>query len=186
VGTRTHGFVDYHVPEAIRREPCQILAVLAASTPDCLAVEQYWRVNDPGHETDSTDSWSVFQRGGDDLNGWWFDGPGGMSILFGPQVAGVHAGARWRGFLTIPALRQVHRTAFAAIARAVGGTGILFVPCYAEELSEAANDGKSFDECLRLMEERWGPVQGDLDEIRPRVIADCERCPPQVWYLEPL
>jgi hypothetical protein len=56
-----------------------------------------------------------------------------MGIRFGPQVAEIYAGARWRGFLTIPALRQVHRAAFVAIARAVGATGILFVPCYADK-----------------------------------------------------
>jgi hypothetical protein len=186
MGTRTRGIADHHVPDEIRREPPRVLPILSASTPECLAVEQYWRAHDPGHKPDQTSSWSVFERGGDDLNRWWFDGPGCMSIRFGPQVAEVFAGARWRGFRTIPALRQVRRTAFAAIGRAVGATGILFVPCYAEELFEAADDGKSFGECLRLMEDRWGPVQGDLDDIRPGVIADCERCPPQVWYLEPL
>jgi hypothetical protein len=109
-----------------------------------------------------------------------------MRIRFGPRVAEIFAGARWRGLLTIPALRQVHRAAFTAIARAVGATGILFVPCYAEELVAAVDNGRSFDECLCLMEETWGPVQGDLDEISQRVLADCERCPPRVWYLEPL
>jgi hypothetical protein len=151
-----------------------------------LTVEQYWRAHDPWHKPDPTDSWRVFEAGGDDLDHWWFSGPGCMSIRFGRQVAEIDAGARWRGFLTIPALRQVHRAAFAAVARAVGATGILFVPDYAEELSEAVIDGNSFDECLLLVEQTWGPVQGDLDEISQRVIAECDHCPPKVWYLEPL
>jgi hypothetical protein len=178
--------MDYDLPDDVRREPPQLLPFLSAATSACLAVEQHWRAHDPWRKPDPTDSWSAFERGGDDLCGWWFRGPGGMGARFGPQVAEVFAGARWRGFLTIPALRQAHRAAFAAVARAVGATGILFVPCYAEELSEAAEAGSSFEQCLRLMEETWGPVQGDLDEISPQVIADCEHCPPKVWYLEPL
>jgi hypothetical protein len=185
MGTRTHGFVDYHVPDDVRREPPRMLPTLAASNPACLAVEEYWRVQDPTYKAPAV-SWSFSIPRGDDLNGWWFHGPGGMSVQFGPQVAQIMAGARWRGFLTIPALRQVHRAAFAAIARAIGASAILFVPCYAEHLAEAMSGGKSFDACMRLMEETWGPLQGDLDEMSPRVIADCEHCPPKVWYLEPL
>jgi hypothetical protein len=187
VGTRTRGFVDYRVPDDVHREPSRMLPLLSASTHECLAVEQYWRAQGSSRKPNPTDSWEACNElGGNDLSGWCFDGPGSISMRFGPHVAEIYAGARWRGFLTIQALREVHRAAFVAIARAVGATGILFVPCYAEELAEAAMDGKSFEQCLRLMEETWGPLQGDLDEITPRVIADCGHCPPQVWYLEPL
>jgi hypothetical protein len=104
-----------------------------------------------------------------------------MSIRFCPNVAEIVAGARWRGFLTIPPLRDVHRAAFLAIARAVGATAIIFIPDYADELIDAAEEGKGFEECLKLIEEKWGPMEGDLDEIRPAVIANCATCPAKVW-----
>jgi hypothetical protein len=186
VGTRTRGFADYRLSEDVRREPLRLASLLSASTPPCLAVEQYWRAHDPWHKPDPTDSWSVFRRGGGDPAGWWFEGPGRMGVLFGPSVAEILSGARWRGFLSIPPLRQAHLAAFVAIGRAVGATGIIFVPDYAEELAEAATAGRSFDECLRLMDETWGPVQGEPDEITKAVVTDCERCPPRVWYLQPV
>ena len=150
MGTRTRGFVDYHVADVARRDSLQMLQLLSVTIPACLAVEQYWQANDPFHEPDATDSWGVYQRGGDDVRGWWFVGPGGMGIRFGLRVAEIYAQARWRGFLTIPALRKVHRSAFAAIAQSADATGILYVPDYAWELSEAMVSEASFDQCLRL------------------------------------
>ncbi len=185
MGTRTLGLLDYHLPQDVRREPLRVLDLLGASIPACLAVERYWQANDPDSEADPTGSWGVYDRDGEELTHWWIGGPGGMVIRFGPRVARVRASARWRGFLTIPALRQVHRAAFAAIGRAVGATRILLVPDYAEELIEAAEGGKSFDECVRLMQTSWGPAQGGLDQIgepsRPSVIIALRGC--GIWSL---
>lgn len=182
MGTRVEGFVDYHLPGDFQTDPRQILQILSASIPACLTVEQYWRTNDTWHEPDSTDAWRILDTG--DLPGPWLRGPGGMDIQFFPRVATIFAAARWRGFLTIPAMRQVHRSAFTAIGQAVGATGIIIVPDYAAELIDAAAGGSTFEDCLRLAEDRWGPVQGDLNEISEPVIRDCEHHPPQVWYLE--
>jgi hypothetical protein len=186
MGTRTRGFVDLHLSNEIRSESGRVVSLLARATSACLEVEQYWRSADALREPNARDSWSVYKGAADDLNKRWFSGPGSMNVHFGLRVAMILCGARWRGFLTIPALRKVHRKAFLSIARELGATAIMFVPDYAEELAGAMDDGKSFDECLRLMESTWGPLQGDLDEISPRVIAECENCPPKVWYLEHL
>jgi hypothetical protein len=187
VGTRTRGFIDYRPLDDTAASPAAILRILETTTHDCQAVEDYWLANDPWYEPDRSAAWGIFQKGETDLLGdhWWFAGPGHMSIRFCPKVAEIVAGARWRGFLTIPRLREVHRAAFLSIARAVGATGIIFVPDYADDLIDAAEEGKSLEECLRIIEEKWGPMQGDLDEIRPAVIADCATRPPKVWFLQP-
>jgi hypothetical protein len=186
MGTRTRGFIDYRHSDEVDHAPDAMLRILEATTPACQAVEDYWREVDPDYEPGIFRTWGVKDREDNArlLHTWWFAGPGHMSILFYPNVAEIFAGARWRGFLTIPRLREVHRAAFLSIARAVGATGILFVPDYAEELAEAADEGKGFEECLQLIEEKWGPMQGDLDEIPPAVMADCDSCPPAVWFLE--
>ena len=33
------------------------------------------------------------------------------------------------------------------------------MPDYADELIDAAEEGKGFEECLKLIEEKWGPMQ---------------------------
>lgn len=187
MGTRTRGFIDYRHSDEVVRSPDDILRILETTTPTCRAVEEHWRENDSYYEPDRFLTWGVFKKGESDQlkDHWWFAGPGHISIRFCPNVAEIFAGARWRGFLTIPLLRDVHRAAFLAIARAVGATGIIFVPDYAHELIDAAREGIGFEECLKLIEEEWGPMQGDLDEIRPAVIADCASCPPKVWFLQP-
>ncbi len=187
MGTRTRGFIDHNRTGGINRPPDAMLRILETTTPACRAVEEYGRENDSFYEPDRFLAWSVFEKGESDQlqDHWWFAGPGHMSIRFCPNVAEIFAGARWRGFLTISPLRDVHRAAFLSIARAVGATGIIFVPDYADELIDAAEEGKGFEECLKLIEEKWGPMQGDLNEIRPAVIADCATCPPKVWFLQP-
>jgi hypothetical protein len=187
VGTRTRGFVDYRQRDDVDRSPDAMLRILETTTPACQAVEEYWRDNDTYYEPGRFLAWAVWEKGESDelKDHWWFAGPGHMSIRFCPNVAEIFAGARWRGFLTIPPLREVHRAAFLSIARAVGASGIIFVPDYADELIDAAEEGKGFEECLKLIELKWGPMQGDLDEIRPAVVTDCASCPPKVWFLQP-
>lgn len=187
MGTRTHGFIDYRQRDDVDRSPDAMLRILEPTTAACQAVEEYWRDNDTYYEPGRFLAWGVWEKGETSQlkDHWWFAGPGHMSIRFYPNVAEIFAGARWRGFLTIPPLRAVHRAAFLSIARAVGATGVIFVPDYADELLEAAEGGKDFEECLKIIEEKWGPMQGDLDEIRPAVVADCATCPPKVWFLQP-
>jgi hypothetical protein len=187
VGTRTRGYIDYRYSDEGVWSPGAILRVLEKTTLACRAVEEYWRENDPHYEPDRFLDWAIFDKGESDQlkDHWWFAGPGHLSIRFCPKVAEIFAGARWRGFLTISPLRGVHRAALLAIARAVGATGIILVPDYADELVDAAEEGQGFVECLKLIEEKWGPMQGDLDEIRPAVVADCATCPPKVWFLQP-
>jgi hypothetical protein len=188
VGVRTRGFVEYRLPEAARHEPERILRILSQSTRTCREVEHYWRTHDPSHTPELVPTWSmsVFRNDVDDLSRWWFHGPGSMKVRFGPQVAQIFAGARWRGFLSIPALREVHHAAFRSIARSLIAKRILFVPDFAEQLDEAVYDGASFDACLRLMEATWGPAQGSLCDISPQVVAQCEHGQPEGWYLEPV
>lgn len=187
VGTRTLGIVEYQVPDAVHCEPAQLLSLLSEATPACLAIEQYWRTHDQLHEPDLAAGWSIVERGENELSGWKFDGPGGMSIRFGSRVAEILAGARWRGFLTIPALREVYVAAFVGIALVVAAPAILFVPDYAyDDLAEMVEGGASFEQCRQLLAATWGPCQNSLDAISPEVVADCENCPPQVWYQERL
>ena len=187
MGTRTRGFIDYRHSDEVAGSPIGMLRVLETTTPACRAVEEYWRSHDSWYEPDPFVAWRVFEEGKTELLGdhWWFAGQGRMNIRFCSEVAEIFAGARWRGFLTIPPLRDVHRAAFLSIARAVGATGIIFVPDYADDLIEAAEEGKCFGECLSIIEKKWGPMQSDLDEIQPSVVADCATCPPKVWFLQP-
>ncbi len=184
VGTRTCGFIDYHHSDEVDGHPNAILRILETTTPACRAVEEYWRGNSSDYEPDRFVAWKKGE-GKYLKDHLWFSGPGRISIRFCSNVAEIFASARWRGFITIPPLREVHRAAFLSIARAFGVTGIIFVPDYADELIDAAEEGKSFEECLKLIAEKWGPTQGDLDEIRPAVVADCVTCPPKVWFLQP-
>jgi len=186
MGTRVVGVAEHHIAAALRATPHNLSAILTAATQACTEVDRYWSGLDPQPLTVTrADSWRTIQRGDDDtVTEWWFGGPGGFSIHFRPHVAEIHAGARWRGFLTIAELRHVHLIAFKEIARAVGSSAIVFVPCYAEELFEAAANGSTLEECVQLLERNWGTGQNTLNRIDPRVIRECDRTPPKVWYIE--
>lgn len=184
MGTYTEGWVDFSLPEIEHPDEERVTTLLSQSLPACCAVDTYWQTVDPGSGLDRREHWHVWSAMQDDHVVYSCWGPGGMSIWLGPCIAHIHAGVRWRGFLTIPALQQVHRSAFTAIARAIGSTRIFYVPDYAEFLLEAMDDGQTFDQCRRLLEAEWGPTQGTLNEISESVVAECEHCPPDVWYLE--
>lgn len=186
VAIRLSAYVDFYLPEGVSQDSGQLASLLSRSTPACMAVKAYWQRVDPDDDVRWWDSWLVSKVCEENYIAQECWGPGGIGFVLGCRIANIYGLARWRGFLSFPPLRQVHRTAFTAIAEAVGATQILYVPDSEDILLSAMHEGRTFEECLQLAEAKWGPAQGSLDDISNSVIADCDSCSPSVWYFERL
>ncbi len=100
-------------------------------------------------------------------------------------AANIHTTGRWRGFLSIDPLRQVHLQAFRSIARALGATSLAYFADN-DHVDDLFWDGKPQEECIALLERMLGPPQPSLESIDPAVVKATARGVPSVWFLEKL
>src|SRR5215469_13558966 len=127
MGTRINVIFEHQVRDY--QDHTATIKLLASTIPATLAVANYWRTlaDDPKSKDNCQDSWTVFSPNSSE--GYLrYDGPGALYLRFGPKVAEIFTGARWRSFLSIEPLRQVHLTAFRNIARHLGGSRLIFFP----------------------------------------------------------
>lgn len=187
MATRTRAFLDHQLPGSLLLKPLALVALLTPAIPACQAVHEFWVTTDPSTERDDASSWKILEQDANGQGFLGFGGRGGIGIEFGSRIVEISTAARWRGFLTIPPLREVHHTAFTAIAHTVGATRIVLTPSYVvDSMAELLDDGVSLDELIGVLEQDWGSAQRTLDEISDEVMVACEHCPPRIWYLDRL
>lgn len=185
MGVRAEALTDHRVPDF--RDHDAVLSLLVPTVPDLLAVEDYWRINDPDHVKRTTTAWRVDHRHshtpGEFLR---YYSPGDFSIAFGKKVAAIGGPGRWSGFCTMPMLQSVHIPAFRAIARALGGTKMALHADDEDRIYEAAiYDGSSLDECITMLQNELGPAQPTITIVTEDV-QEYYRRPHRPWFLEPL
>lgn len=184
MSVRADALVDYRLLD-YRDQPA-VVSRLAPSLMEARAVVEYWRTADPDYSGDTTTGWTarlVHNPPEDDFLRYY--GPGGFSVAFGEHVARVSGICRWGGFATIRQLQQVHAAAFRSIARALGSTRIVLIPEYDPVNDIALYDAGSLDECIELLQQRWGAPQPTTDVVTEDVEVYYRRQFP-VWYLETL
>jgi hypothetical protein len=181
---RADALVDYRLPDY--RDQLAVISRLTPSLPDARTVVEYWRIADPDYSEDTTGGWAARlvhnPPEGDFLR---YHAPGGFSIAFGEHVARVSGICRWSGFATIRQLQQVHAAAFRSIARALGGTRMVLIPEYDPVNDIALYGAGSLDECIALLQQRWGAPHPTTDIVTEDVEVYYRRQFP-VWYLETL
>jgi hypothetical protein len=183
MGTRTNILVDHDVPDPLDRPA--VLARLAPTLPATIAVRDYWNSTHPDEPANLDDRWTASRPAPPPHEKWvHYDGPGGFFVTFGPKIANVRASARWRGFLAIEPLRQVHTPAFRRIAAALGAGRLAFLPDDDPLTLDARLDGASLDDCITQMTQRWGPPQGSVEAIRLEIVRVTDFGVPTVWFLE--
>ncbi len=173
---------DYSVPDY--HDQTAVVSLLAPTLPATRAVADYWRAADSDYT--ACDTWTAelaHNPPEDDL--LRYHGPGGFSVAFGKHVTRVHAACRWSGFATIAPLQQVHAAAFRSIARALGGSRIILIPDYDPVEEIALYDGVSLDECIALLQQRWGAPHPTTEIVTEDVEAYYRRKTP-VWFVESL
>jgi hypothetical protein len=181
MGTRINILLDHDLPDF--REPATTLARLAPSTEATLAVREYWRRAGSSNAPDNLVSWRAEPNMPRRPLLRHYTGPGFLNLSVSVSAARVRTGGRWRGFLSIEALRRVHLLAFRAIARALGSSCISL---YGDscEVDDLFWEGRMQRECVDAMNRMWGPPQPSVDAIDPRVAAATDHTVPLVWFLE--
>jgi hypothetical protein len=114
-------------------------------------------------------------------------GPGDLFLRFGPKLARIWTGARWRAFLSIEPLRRVHLQAFRNIAQHLGSERLVFFPDggIADDLVPAAiHDGITQEECIATLHKAYGAPQPSINDVAPEIVAETKHTVPYVWYIE--
>jgi hypothetical protein len=178
MGTRTYVFLS---ADSLLRNTDEVLARLKRAERECLDVARYWR--SVGSDGDAVTEWAMWEDLGDHVN---YRGPGSLGLVVTEHAARIYAGARWRGFLSIPPLRSVHLTAFRSIATALGSAGMAITHDSLNSVGESFDGGAGLDGCIVVLRDTLGPPQPDVRNVDPTVVAETRRCVPDVWFWEPL
>lgn len=186
MGTRINVIVEHHFGEY--RDRAATIKMLAPTIPAATEVSDYWRTRIPDDVDENRGSWTASPPSSDLLESFlMYRGPGSLFLQFGPKLARVWTGARWRGFLSIEPLRRIHLQAFRSIAQHLGSEWMVFFPDggIADDLAPAAIRGEiTMDECITTLQRAYGAAQPSIENIAPEIVADTKRTVPLVWYLE--
>ncbi len=180
MGIRTNVIFDHDLPQWDDR--LFVVKPLNGALAAACRVDAYWNRDNLDYRFESPE-WSIepqlprcplYQR---------YEGPGGLCVSINPKSARINAGGRWRGFLTIEPLRQVHLAAFHKIARALGGREMII---YSDNdfVDGAFWDGRHYAVCLQQLTESEGQPQQTIEVIDPKIVRDCDFGVPAVWYRE--
>jgi hypothetical protein len=187
MGTRINVIVEHHVAGNYHDRAATI-GMLAPTIPAAMAVAEYWRSVDPDSRNTEENSWTASPP--DPFHDFLqYCAPGSLYIRFGPKLAVISTGGRWRGFLSIEPLRRVHLAAFRSIARVLGAKRLLFFAdgtIAADLVPAVIDEGITQDECMARLHKAYGPPQPSVENIAPEIIAETERGVPLVWYVDVL
>src|SRR5438132_8071756 len=104
MGTRIHVYLSHDLPHF--DDVAATIARLDSALSEAFAVREYWRSVDPGgYELDNWEAEPVTPRM---LNLRRYSGPGSLYLTVTSAAARIYTGGRWRGFLSIEPLREVH------------------------------------------------------------------------------
>ena len=182
VGTRIHVFLSHDLERF--DDAAATMARLDVALPAAFAVRDYWRrIDPPAHEHDGWEAEPIAPRLPDLRR---YDGPGSLQVTVTPVAARIGTGGRWRGFLSIPPLREVHLVAFRAIARALGSSKMAVCADARDDVTEVFLANGSQDACIAQLQSALGPPQASMDAIAPEIVAETEHGVPGVWFLETL
>ena len=184
MGTRINVFLSHDLPRF--DDAAATIARLDGVLPEALAVRDYWRSVDPQWDPKRPpDHWEADPANpalGDVRR---YSGPGSLHVWVMPLAARIHTGGRWRGFLSIEPLRQVHLAAFRAIARAIGSPKLAICSDARDDVADLIfYAGRSQDDCIGALRSAFGTPQPSVDSIAPSVAAQAEHGVPLIWFLD--
>lgn len=181
MGTRINVLYEHDIRDPTDSAP--ILSRLASSIPSTLRVQEYWKSVDP-REPRGQVEWVADSVTWLDY-GTSYTAPGSIFLSVTAKIACLRTGGRWRGFLSIDPLREVHLAAFRAVGRSLGSSFMALYPDSGFVVEDFILDGlPTAWDCLEFLERHWGPPQPSVDEIDPRIAAETDHGVPQVWYLD--
>jgi hypothetical protein len=186
MGTRINVILEHHF--GWYRDRAATIKMLTPTIFAATEVANYWRTRIPDDVDENRGSWTASPPSSDPLESYlMYQGPGNLFLQFGPKLARIWTGARWRGFLSIEPLRKVHLQAFRSIAQLLGSERLVFFPDggIADDLVPASiRDGITQEECIATLQRVYGAPQPSIDNVAPEVVAETKHTVPLVWYIE--
>jgi|GEM_PF-7041064 len=181
MGTRINVLMDHNIADY--KDQSAVLAPLTSALPATLAVRDYWDVNDPSPKRVVQTEWTADLVTPYGPNFRSFTAPGSLFFDIGPAAAKIRMGGRWRGFVSIPPLYQVHLQAFRAVAHASGAS---YFACFpdCEDAWEAFVEGGTDREIIPILEHYFGPSHSFPDALLPEESEEAEKDVAYVWYYE--
>ena len=177
MGTRTCVFITSDLPLVGNAEA--VVTRLRQTETECRNLAAYWRtVGSDKVDVSHWTPWEVL----DECDR--YIGPGSLSLDVTLRVIRIHAGGRWRGFLSVAPLRIAHLAAFRSIATALGSGLMAITHDNTDVVHETFWAGATLDECCAALEATLGPSQPTVDAIDLSVASATEHHVPDVWYLE--
>ena len=182
MGTRINVLMNHDITDY--KNQAAVLARLTLTLPAALAVRDYWDANDPDPRRAVQTEWTADPLTPYEPTSRSFTAPGSLFLDIGPSVAKLRTGGRWRGFVTIAPLYQVHLQAFRAVADALGAS---YFACFpdCEDAWEAFVEGGTDREVFPILEHYFGPPL-PFPNVRLPETDETERDVPYVWYYEKL
>jgi hypothetical protein len=181
MGTRIHVFLNHDLPRF--DDTAETLARLSEALPAALAVRAYWDSADPDGQ-ERYENWEPEPINRRRKPCARYDGPGSLFLAVTPAAARIFTGGRWRGFLSIAPLREVHLTAFRAIARALHSPKLALCHDSLDAVEDVFYDGGTQEECIAKLRSEIGDPQPSVEWIAPKIEAMTEHGVPDVWFLD--
>ncbi len=172
MGTRINLLFPHNLPDWSNRP--RILEILARSLPAAHKVAAYWHDNAPGYEPN--EAWLAERPFPPPLERDYsrFSGPGPLFVDVNPYAVRVRTGGRWRGFLSIQALRSVHLFAFMSLMNSFQAqTARCFPDC--DFLLDAFWDGGDFPTCCEVLDRQFGQAFPLHEFVDPELVRQTER-----------
>ena len=181
MGTRINVVMDNDI--TAYRDQSAVLARLEPTFSAALAVQNYWNTANAAFKPESEHRWTADPIMPHEQHYRSYTGPGSLFLKVGPHAAKVRTGGRWRDFLSIPPLRDVHLQAFRSIAKALGATQVAYFPdC--EDAWEVLYEGGRYSDVLPILEGYFGLPQPSSEMVSTEIVADTDSIVTDVWYSE--
>ena len=183
MGTRINVLMDHTVDDY--QNQSAVLARLTSSLLAALAVRDYWNGNRPFLGPERQAEWTADPYMPHETHWRSYTAPGSLFLKVGPHAAKIRTGGRWRGFLSIPPLSQVHLQAFRAIAQTLGASqAVYFADC--DDVYDAFYENGEVEAGIGILKGYMGLPQPSINEITAEIAAEAECTVPGVWYYEKL
>jgi hypothetical protein len=181
MGTRIHVYLSHDLPRF--DDAAVMIARLTSALPAALAVRDYWRSVEPD-TYQGEEHWKAEPVTPRTPNVRRYSGPGWLLMSITPAAARISTGARWRGFLSIEPLRQVHLAAFRSIGRAMGSATLALCADSRDDVNDVFCANGSMADCIAKMRSVMGPPQASAEVIAPEIVVKAKHGVPSVWFLD--
>ena len=183
MGTRINVLMNHDIVDD--KDQSAVLLRLETALPAALAVGHYWNPAATSAAPEQNNRWIADPVMPYETHWRSYTGPGSLFLKVGPHAAKIRTGGRWRGFLSIPPLYQVHLQAFRAIAQALGASkAVYFADC--DDVDDAFYEGGDVETGIGILTGYRGLPQPSINEIAPEIVAKTDYTVPSVWYYEKL